>query len=1049
MFKFLKKKFTTVSRAAQMNVWNKFMTFRLSDHPSSAGLASKLRDLATEWKALQVELDEDTFLAFVLQASVTPHSSLCLDFERRVELEVQQDLGNKAPTFNRMIHLLEICQQQEELSNGKSKSAALSLQQQPSIVMEASTNQPADLQPFDQQAFLAGVPKSQWGEALQFYAVTANHCFACGKDNHYMRDCPTRARGIPLNRQQRGPGNFSLRPNAQPSPAQFYPIVGAMYPPPGLTFSQQPFPQHSFQQPPPHQSAQQFPYSPQPYNFQSPPFQRHQPGAGMLPPQQHLRPADNYRPNYSQHQPRSQASTNSNASRLTGGASVRQAEVDGLIDGLSSVDFQSMEASFGDVSVSAIIDSGATHNLTGNLSCLHNFRQLKKPIPLNVATRGSGAYISGIGELRFRVPSGRTVTLNHVFYCEQARSTLISLAALRKSNFLFHYDVGRDSFEIFDADKVHLFSCVLERARNRWCIPFPMISRTVQPSSITPSTESFPFSASQLSLDKSSSVSFPLSSVSSRVSPIPSCNSSSLQPYDPFVTPFERIYPSTWNPETLTKEEKTLLFWHRLFGHASLRKIQLMVKRQIGIGLPATLPPGQIHCPVCAIAKSTSLNPVSSSMRKSGRLEILCTDLMGPFPVETPCGSTYLLTLRDVASGYSYSQLLKKKDEANSVLIEIITTLEKQTGCQVKILRSDNGGEFANKVLGNFLTGKGIIAERLLPYHHYQNGVIERFNRTIADMGRTVLRDSKLPRSFWGFAFIWANHILNWIPNKTSGDRTPFEALFQRVPIFDGFRVFGSKAYIHVPVEKRRKLDDRAIEAVVVGHLVPSKGWLFWIPTENKFTSSSMVRFVDSLSPGSLIKQVTPRSSDLPNQETQPLTVPEEANTRKVLSDWPVKKMSSAFIANCLELGDFRLEEEFGRQELLVDTIVETCTFFGVDIPRTYKQAMKSSESTKWTAAILEELGNLKSMEVWTPAPLPPDKMALDGRWVFARKTNSSGEPDRFKARYVAKGFKQIAGQNFGETFAPTATFVSLRLLLTVAAHNHCKRGCIGYNPPR
>jgi hypothetical protein len=144
-----------------------------------------------------------------------------------------------------------------------------------------------------------------------------------------------------------------------------------------------------------------------------------------------------------------------------------------------------------------------------------------------------------------------------------------------------------------------------------------------------------------------------------------------------------------------------------------------MVKRQIGIGLPETLPPGQIHFPVCAIAKSTSLNPVSSSMRKPGRLEILCTDFMGPFPVETPCGSTYLLTLRDIASGYSYVRLLKKKDEVNGVLIEIITTLEKQTGFQFKILRSDNGGEFANKVLGNFLTGKGIIAKRLLPYHHY------------------------------------------------------------------------------------------------------------------------------------------------------------------------------------------------------------------------------------------------------------------------------------------------------------------------------------------
>jgi hypothetical protein len=84
----------------------------------SAGLASKLWDLATEWKALKVTMDQDTFLAFILQASVTPNSALCLDFERRVKVEVQQDRKNNSPGFDRMIHLLEICRQQEELSNG-------------------------------------------------------------------------------------------------------------------------------------------------------------------------------------------------------------------------------------------------------------------------------------------------------------------------------------------------------------------------------------------------------------------------------------------------------------------------------------------------------------------------------------------------------------------------------------------------------------------------------------------------------------------------------------------------------------------------------------------------------------------------------------------------------------------------------------------------------------------------------------------------------------------------------------------------------------------
>jgi hypothetical protein len=253
-------------------------------------------------------------------------------------------------------------------------------------------------------------------------------------------------------------------------------------------------------------------------------------------------------------------------------------------------------------------------------------------------------------------------------------------------------------------------------------------------------------------------------------------------PDDLFVKPFQRTYPSNWNPEALTASKKQLLFWHRIFGHASLQRILPLVKQQIGIGLPKELPCGHIHCPVCAISKSTSLNPVASSKRKLEKLDLLCTDLMGPFPKPTPEGALYLLTLRNAGTGYSYARLLKTKNEANNVLIEVITELEKQTKKRVKVLGSNNSGEFANKILSNFLAGKGIIAERLLAYHHYQNGLIERFNRTIAEMEQTILSSRKLPPSFWVYAFQWANHVLNCLPNKTSGEKTPFERIFDQPP---------------------------------------------------------------------------------------------------------------------------------------------------------------------------------------------------------------------------------------------------------------------------
>jgi transposase InsO family protein len=171
---------------------------------------------------------------------------------------------------------------------------------------------------------------------------------------------------------------------------------------------------------------------------------------------------------------------------------------------------------------------------------------------------------------------------------------------------------------------------------------------------------------------------------------------------------------------------------------------------------------------------------------------ILNVDLMGTFPIETYQKGRYVLTIKDLGSGYNEIKIMPNKSDANKHIVDAINRLERQTEQKVKVLRSDNGGEFTNKALATFLTSKGIRAERSLPYHHYQNGVVERFNQT-------VLGDSKLPQRFWGFAFEWASWTLNRLPNKTSGEKTPYKAMFRVKPQLDKARIFGSVAYVLHP----------------------------------------------------------------------------------------------------------------------------------------------------------------------------------------------------------------------------------------------------------
>jgi hypothetical protein len=112
------------------------------------------------------------------------------DFEQRVKVSVQDDPENLAPNFDKLVHLVELCRQQDDFAKNK---RALPRESSSGSVLQASVEPPTDLPPFDQAAFLADIPQEQWQEASHFYAVTANRCFGCGKDTHYLRDCPNRA----------------------------------------------------------------------------------------------------------------------------------------------------------------------------------------------------------------------------------------------------------------------------------------------------------------------------------------------------------------------------------------------------------------------------------------------------------------------------------------------------------------------------------------------------------------------------------------------------------------------------------------------------------------------------------------------------------------------------------------------------------------------------------------------------------------------------------------------------------------------------------------
>ncbi|KAK9024865.1 hypothetical protein V6N11_064771 [Hibiscus sabdariffa] len=104
------------------------------------------------------------------------------------------------------------------------------------------------------------------------------------------------------------------------------------------------------------------------------------------------------------------------------------------------------------------------------------------------------------------------------------------------------------------------------------------------------------------------------------------------------------------------------------------------------------------------------------------------------------------------------------------------------------------------------------------------------------------------------------------------------------------------------------------------------------------------------------------------------------------------------------------------------------------DEPKTYQEAVASPDSEKWLEAMRSEMDFMSENQVWTLVEPPKGIKPIGCKWVFKKKTDMDGNVQTYKGRLVAKGFQQIHGVDYDETFSPVAMFKSIRILLAVAA---------------
>ena len=166
--------------------------------------------------------------------------------------------------------------------------------------------------------------------------------------------------------------------------------------------------------------------------------------------------------------------------------------------------------------------------------------------------------------------------------------------------------------------------------------------------------------------------------------------------------------------------------------------------------------------------------------------------------------------------------------------------VERQSGKKLKCIRSDNGGMYRGP-FDVYCRQHGIRHEKTPQL----NGLAERMNRTLVERVTCMLSEAKLPKHFWGEALLAAVHVINLSPAVALNTEVPDKIWFGKNVSYDHLRVFGCRAFVHVPKDERSKLDKKTRQCIFISYGEDEFGYRFYDPVEKKLVRSRDVQFME------------------------------------------------------------------------------------------------------------------------------------------------------------------------------------------------------------
>lgn len=297
---------------------------------------------------------------------------------------------------------------------------------------------------------------------------------------------------------------------------------------------------------------------------------------------------------------------------------------------------------------------------------------------------------------------------------------------------------------------------------------------------------------------------------------------------------------------SVSAKEKQIWLWHHRLGHPSFSYMKHLFPQ-----LFSNLNYSDFKCDTCILAKIHCVPFPISPNKCDIPFVLIHYDVQGPSPIITVSSIRWFVTFVNDCTGMTWLYLLKHKDEAFGVFHAFHAMIKNQFSSKVRVLKSDNGGEYVNQDFQAYFQLNGLLHETSCAQNPQQNGVVERKNRHILETTRALLIGTKVPGRHQDDVVVTTVHLLNQMPSKVLHFKTPLQALSNHVNLPSILLIppciFECVAFVHLQKNQQTKLDPCTIHCIFLWYATKKKkGYRCYNPSTKCTYVTMDVTFLES-----------------------------------------------------------------------------------------------------------------------------------------------------------------------------------------------------------